>query len=73
MLVTQSCLTLCDYMDCSPPGSSVHGILQARKLKWVAIPFSKGFPDPRIISRSPAFQPDSSLSELPEKPYMVYT
>ena len=73
MLVTQSCLTLCDYMDCSPPGSSVHGILQARKLKWVAIPFSKGFPDPRIKSRSPAFQADSSLSELPEKPYMVYT
>ena len=36
----QSCLTLCDPMDCSPPGSSVNGILQARILKWVAIPFS---------------------------------
>ena len=35
--VTQSCPTLCDPMDCSPPGSSVHGILQARILKWVAI------------------------------------
>ena len=33
-------LTLCDPMDCSPPGSSVHGILQARVLEWVAIPFS---------------------------------
>ena len=33
----QSCLTLCDPMDCSPPGSSVHGILQARILDWVAI------------------------------------
>ena len=38
--VTQSCRTLCDPMDCSPPGSSVHGILQARKLEWVAISFS---------------------------------
>ena len=38
----QSCLTLCDPMDCSPPGSSVHGILQARILEWVAIPFSRG-------------------------------
>ena len=41
-LVTQSCLTLCDPMDCSPPGSSVHGILQARILEWVAISFSRG-------------------------------
>ena len=36
----QSCLTLCDLMDSSPPGSSVHGILQARTLEWVAISFS---------------------------------
>ena len=35
--VTQSCLTLCDPMDCSPPGSSVHGILLARILEWVAV------------------------------------
>ena len=41
MLVTQSCLTLCDPTDCSPPGSSVHGILQARILKWIAVPFSR--------------------------------
>ena len=41
-LVSQSCLTLCDLMDCSPPGSSVHGILQASVLEWVAIPFSRG-------------------------------
>ena len=40
--VTQSCRTLCDPMDCSPPGSSVNGILQARILQWVAILFSKG-------------------------------
>ena len=40
VLVIQLCLTLCDLMDCGPPGSSVHSILQARILKWVAIPFS---------------------------------
>ena len=44
--VAQSCPTLCDPMDCSPPSSSVHGILQARVLEWVAIPFS--LPDPGI-------------------------
>ena len=43
----QSCLTLCDSMDCSPPGSSVHGILQARILEWVAMPSSRGSSLPR--------------------------
>ena len=47
MLVTQSYPTLCRPMDCSPPGSSVHGILQARILEWVAIPFSKGSSQPQ--------------------------
>ena len=42
----QSCLTLCDPMDCSPPGSSVHGILQARLLEWVAISSSRGSSQP---------------------------
>ena len=46
-LVTQSCLTPCDPMDCSPPGSSVPGILQTRILEWVAIPFSRGSSRPR--------------------------
>ena len=41
-LVAQSCLTLCDPMDCSPPGSSVHEDVQARILKWVAMPSSRG-------------------------------
>ena len=45
--VAQSCLTLCYPVDCSPPGSSVHGILQARILEWVAIPFSSGSSQPR--------------------------
>ena len=40
-------LTLCNPMDCSPPGSSVHGILQARILEWVAIPFSRASSQPR--------------------------
>ena len=47
MSITQSCLTLCDPMNCSPPGSCVHGILQARILDWVAISFSKGSSQPR--------------------------
>ena len=46
----QLCLTLCDPMDCSPPGSSVHGILRARILEWVVIPFSKGSSQPRESS-----------------------
>ena len=46
-LVTQSCPTLCDLMDCSPPGSSVHGTLQARILAWVAMPSSMGSFQPR--------------------------
>ena len=44
---TKSCPTLGDPMDCSPPGSSVHGILQARILEWVAIFFSRGSSPPR--------------------------
>ena len=46
VLVAQSCLTLCESMDWSPPGSSVHGILLARILEWVAIPFSRGSSGP---------------------------
>ena len=47
VLVTPSCPILCNPMDCSPPGSSVHGIFQARILEWVAIPFSRGSSLPR--------------------------
>ena len=42
VLVAQLCPTLCNPVDCSPPGSSVHGILQERMLEWVAISFSMG-------------------------------
>ena len=47
VLAAESCLTLCDPADCSPPGSSVHGILQAGILEWVAIFFSRGSSRPR--------------------------
>ena len=47
VLVAQSCLTLCDSGDCSPPGASVHGILQARTLEWGAISSSRGSSRPR--------------------------
>ena len=49
--ITQSYRTLGDPMDCSPPGSSVHGILQARILEWVAVPFSRGSSQPRDWTR----------------------
>ena len=47
VLVAPLCLTFCDPMDCSPQGSSVHGIFQARILEWVAISFSRGSSQPR--------------------------
>ena len=49
--VSQSCLTLCDPMDCSLPGFSIHGILQARILEWVTISFSRGSSQPRNWTR----------------------
>ena len=49
VLVSQSCLTLCDPMDCSPPGSPVHRILQARTLEWVAIPFSRWIDKENVV------------------------
>ena len=59
LLVTQSCATLFDPMDCSPPGSSVHGILQARILEWVAMPSFRVSYQPGIKPRSSALQVDS--------------
>ena len=66
MKVAQSCWTLCDPMDCSPPGSSVHGILQTRILEWVASPFSRVSPDPGIEPETPALQADSLPSAPPK-------
>ena len=50
----QSCPTLCNPMNCSPPGSSVHGILQARTMEWAAISYSGDLPHPGIEPVSPA-------------------
>ena len=68
VLVAQSCLTLCNPIDYSPPGSSVCGILQARILEWVAISLSRGSADPGTERRFPALQASSLLSEPPVKP-----
>ena len=68
-LVTQLCPTLCDPMDCSLPGSSTHGILQAGILEWVTMPPtpSGNLPNPGIEPRSPALQTDS----LPSQPQFL--
>ena len=61
--VVQSCPTLCDPTDCRLSSSSVHGILQARVLEWVAISFSRDFSDPGIEPGSPTLQADALPSE----------
>ena len=66
--VAQSCPTLCDPMDCSLPGSSVHGIFQARILEWIAIPFSRGSSNPGIKPGFLALLADALPSEPPGKP-----
>ena len=73
-LVAQSCPTFCYPRDCSPPGSSVHGFLQARTVEWVAIAFSRGSSRPTnrtqvscIEGRSPALPVDSLPTELQGK------
>ena len=60
--------SLCDPIDCNPPGSSVHEIFQARILKWVAISFSRDLSNPGIEPGSPALQADSLPSEPLGKP-----
>ena len=56
VLVTQSCLTLCNPVDCSQPGSSINGFLQARILEWVASRFFRDLPVPGMEPRSCALQ-----------------
>ena len=68
MSVAQSCPTLCDPMDCT-----VHGILQARILEWVAIPFSRGSSYRGIELGSPGMQVDSLPADLPGKPITMWT
>ena len=70
-LVTQLCPTLCNPIDCSPPGSSVHGILQARILEWIAMASPRGSSRPRDrtqVSHTAGGFLDSLLSKLPGKP-----
>ena len=67
-LVAQSCPTLCDTMNCSPTGSSVDGVFQARILEWVAISFSRGYSQPRDQTQVSRIQADSLSAELPGKP-----
>ena len=67
VLVTQSSLTLCDPMDYSLPGTSVHGILQARVLEWVAIHFARDLPNVWVEPGSLVLQADSLLSDSLEK------
>ena len=71
-VLAQSCATLCDPGDCSPPGSSVHGILQARTLELVAISFSRVFPNPGIEPESLALQADALLTEPEGKPMAIF-
>ena len=63
--MAKSCPLLCHPMDCT-----VHGILQARILEWVVVPFSRDLPNPGIKPRSPALQADSLLSKPPGKPWL---
>ena len=65
--VAQSCPTLWDPVDCSPPGSSIHGIHQARILEWLPFPSPGDLPNPGIEPRSPTLQADALTSELPGK------
>ena len=64
--VVQSCPAVCDPKDCSPPGSSVHGILQARVLEWVASEVAD-LPHPVFKLRSPTLQEDSLQCEPPRR------
>ena len=72
MLCAQSCPTLCDPMDCSPPGSSVMEF--SRQEYWSGLPFpSPGvLPNPEIEPGFPALQADSLMSESPGKPYVYH-
>ena len=66
--VAQLCSTLCNSMDCSPPGSSVHGNLQTRMLGWVTMPPSRGSSQPRDQTQVPTLQAYSLPTEPPGKP-----
>ena len=69
--IAQSCPSLCNPMDCSPQGSSIHGILRASILEWVTICYSRRSSKPGIEPRSPALRADCRPSEPPGKPFAI--
>ena len=73
VFVTQLCLILCNAMDCSLPGSSVHGISQARILEWVAISFSRGFYQPRDQTYVSCIAGGFFTADHQRSPYVINT
>ena len=71
--VSQSCPTLCDPMDCSLPGSCIHGMLQARILEWVTISYSRGSSPPRDRTCVPYIAGVFFTAEPPGKPWKIRT
>ena len=71
-LVAKLCPTLCNSMDCSPPGSSVNGISQARILEWVASSFSRGSSQPRNRTHVSSSAGRFFTAEPPGKPFYPY-
>ena len=71
VLYVKLCLTRCDLMDSNLPGSSLHGISQARIMEQVAIPFSRGFPNPVIKPVSPALAGRFCTTEPPQKLWAI--
>ena len=72
-LVPQSCPTLCDPMDCIPPGSSVHGILQARMLEWAPVSSSRGSSWPRGWTRLSCSLLHWPADSLPAEPSRTFS
>ena len=73
-LVAQSYLTVCDSMDCSPSGSSVHGDSLSKNTGVAAMPSPGDLPNPGIETSSSALQADSLLTEQPGKPFpLIYS
>ena len=72
VLVAQSCPTLCDPMACSPPGSSVHGILQARIVEWVAISSARASSQPKDQTCISRIAGRFFTAQLPVKPYSCF-
>ena len=73
LLVAQLCQILSDPMDCSPPGSSIHGIRQPDYWSGLPFPSPGDLPDQGIEPRSPALQSDTFPSQSPRKSFQVWT